>query len=52
MDEKGRIVDVGNSPDSLFGFDTLKMLGRHVSDFVDVFRQPGNGRKSAQQALV
>ncbi|GAX78754.1 hypothetical protein CEUSTIGMA_g6191.t1 [Chlamydomonas eustigma] len=59
MDQDGTVCSVGGSPESLFGFLPQNMIGRSISDFLDVFQLPeGQGSNKGatdqhvQQLLV
>ena len=39
LDQKGIITHVGGSSKGLFGFDPQVMVGKSISNFVDVFQR-------------
>ncbi|GAX73365.1 hypothetical protein CEUSTIGMA_g818.t1 [Chlamydomonas eustigma] len=49
-DQNGLITKVGNTSESLFGFDPRIMVGRPLSDFVNVF-QPNEVEVSKEEAI-
>jgi hypothetical protein len=38
IDSCGNILDVGDSPAAVFGFQPSLLLGRNISECVDIFR--------------
>lgn len=47
LDGQGNVVDVGSSPEALFGFDPRLLLGQSVVMFLDVFKALAGGPASA-----